>query len=117
MATQLQKCEAFAQLHQTDSAWIIPNPWDVGSAKLLQGLGFKALATTSSGFAYTLGRADGEVSLEEKLQHCSLLAANTDIPITADFENGYAERALELVENIERLGGGRAGSSCSRDRC
>lgn len=103
MATQLQKCEAFARLHQTDSAWIIPNPWDVGSAKLLQGLGFKALATTSSGFAYTLGRADGEVSLEEKLQHCSLLAANTDIPITADFENGYAERALELVENIERL--------------
>ena len=70
MATQIQKCEAFARLHQSKTAWIIPNPWDVGSAKLLQGKGFKALATTSSGFAYTLGRADGEVSLEEKLQHC-----------------------------------------------
>lgn len=103
MITQIQKCEAFARLHQSDSAWVIPNPWDVGSAKLLQGLGFKALATTSSGFAYTLGRADGEVSLEEKLQHCSLLASNTDIPINADFENGYGEQPVEVVENIKRL--------------
>ena len=103
MATQIQKCEAFARLHQSKTAWIIPNPWDVGSAKLLQGKGFKALATTSSGFAYTLGRADGEVSLEEKLQHCRALSAATDIPINADFENGYSEDIIDVVENIKRL--------------
>lgn len=103
MATQIQKCEAFARLHQSETAWIIPNPWDVGSAKLLQGNGFRALATTSSGFAYTLGRADGEVSLDEKLQHCSMLSAATDIPINADFENGYSEHLIDVVENIKRL--------------
>lgn len=103
MATQLQKCEAFARLHQSDTAWIIPNPWDVGSAKLLQGYGFQALATTSSGFAFTLGRADGEVSLDEKLQHCRELSAATDIPINADFENGYSEHLNDVVENIKQL--------------
>lgn len=103
MATQIQKCEAFARLHQSKTAWIIPNPWDVGSAKLLQGNGFKALATTSSRFAYALGRADGEISLEEKLQHCRALFAATDIPITADFENGYSEDIIDVVENIRRL--------------
>lgn len=103
MTTQIQKCESFARLHQSETAWIIPNPWDVGSAKLLQGHGFQALATTSSGFAYTLGRADGEVSLDEKLQHCSMLSAATDIPINADFENGYSEQLVDVVENIKRL--------------
>ncbi|HBP99381.1 MAG TPA: 2-methylisocitrate lyase, partial [Gammaproteobacteria bacterium] len=70
MTAQLEKCSRFAELHQQHSAWLIPNPWDVGSARVLQGLGFGALATTSSGFAYTLGRADGAVTLEEKLAHC-----------------------------------------------
>ncbi len=91
------------QLHRSESAWIIPNPWDVGSAKLLEGQGFKALATTSSGFAYTLGRADGEVSLEEKLVHCSRLCAATNIPINADFEDGYSEQLAGVAENIKRL--------------
>jgi len=103
VVTQIQKCEDFATLHRSEVAWIIPNPWDTGSAKLLQGLGFKALATTSSGFAYTLGRADGEVSLEEKLQHCSMLSKATAIPVSADFENGYSEDLVGLVENIKRL--------------
>ncbi len=103
MLTQVQKCESLAALHRSDSAWVIPNPWDVGSAKLLQGLGFKALATTSSGFAYTLGRADGEVSINEKLLHCSMLSNATEIPISADFENGYAEEFAGIVENIKRL--------------
>ena len=103
MPTQLEKCTALEGLHRVDSAWIIPNPWDAGSAKLLQGLGFKALATTSSGFAYTLGRVDGEVSLDEKLQHCTQLCAVTDIPISADFENGYSEKPAGIVENIQRL--------------
>ncbi|MEX0965497.1 MAG: isocitrate lyase/phosphoenolpyruvate mutase family protein [Pseudohongiellaceae bacterium] len=120
MPTQLQKCEIFAELHRSQAAWIIPNPWDVGSAKMLQGLGFQALATTSSGFAYTLGKADGEVSLDEKLQHCKLLCAATDIPISADFENAYSENEAGIVENIQRLAEtGVAGFSIedySRDR-
>ncbi len=103
MPTQLEKCAVLEGLHRVEAAWIIPNPWDVGSAKLLQGLGFKALATTSSGFAYSLGRADGEVSIEEKLQHCSQLCAATDIPINADFENGYSEQQAGMAENIQRL--------------
>ena len=103
MTSQLQKCERLAELHRASSAWVIPNPWDVGSAKLLQGLGFKALATTSSGFAYTLGRADGEVSLEEKLQHCRQLAAATTIPLNADFENGFADAPEAVADNIKRL--------------
>lgn len=79
MISQKLKCEEFASLHQQAGAFLIPNPWDVGSAKLLQGFGFKALATTSAGLAHTLGRADGEVTLEEKLNHCSELAANTGL--------------------------------------
>ena len=100
MTTQREKCQRFAELHQAKSAWIIPNPWDTGSAKLLQGIGFLALATTSSGFASTLGRADGEVSLEEKLQHCSLLADETSIPINVDFENGFARTSEDLSRTV-----------------
>lgn len=103
MSNQLDKCRRFAALHQSPSPWIIPNPWDVGSAKLLEGLGFKALATTSSGFAYTLGRADGEVNLDEKLQHCAALVAATEIPINADFENGFADEPEAVATNITRL--------------
>lgn len=103
MSSQQLKCEAFAELHRASRAWIIPNPWDAGSAKLLQGMGFEALATTSSGLAFTLGRADGEVSLSEKLQHCASLCAVTDIPVSADFENGYAEELSAVADNIRRL--------------
>lgn len=103
MTTQQAKCEVFAELHCGSEAWIIPNPWDAGSAKLLQGMGFKALATTSSGLAFTLARADGEVSLAEKLRHCESLCAATVIPLSADFENGYAEELPAMQENIRRL--------------
>lgn len=103
MTSQLEKCEVFARLHRQDGAFLIPNPWDVGSAKVLQGLGFKALATTSAGLAYTLGRADGEVTLEEKLIHCAALAANTTIPINADFENGFADAPDDVAENVLKL--------------
>lgn len=100
---QHQKCKVFAQLHQQNQAWLIPNPWDVGSAKLLQGLGFKALATTSSGFAYTLGRSDGCVTLEEKLTHCRQLCAATVIPVNADFENAYADDEKIMQDNVKRM--------------
>jgi len=100
---QIEKCEVFAELHRQQQAWIIPNPWDVGSARILQGLGFKALATTSSGFAYTLGRPDGSVSLEQKLAHCKQLSAATSIPLNADFENGYSDGVQVMQDNIKRV--------------
>jgi 2-methylisocitrate lyase-like PEP mutase family enzyme len=103
VTAQLEKCSRFAELHQQHSAWLIPNPWDVGSARVLQGLGFRALATTSSGFAYSLGRADGAVTLEEKLAHCRELAAATDIPLNADFENGFSDENATLRDNVLRL--------------
>jgi 2-methylisocitrate lyase-like PEP mutase family enzyme len=103
MSGQLEKCEVLAGLHDGTDAFVIPNPWDIGSAKLLQGLGFKALATTSSGFAFTLGQLDGAVALDEKLSHCTLLASETTVPVSADFEDGYSESAAGLEENLERL--------------
>ena len=103
MADQLAKCAVFADLHKEENAWLIPNPWDIGSARVLQGLGYQALATTSSGFAYTLGRPDGSVSLEEKLNHCRELSAAVSIPLNADFENGFSDDVKAMQSNIERL--------------
>ena len=103
MPTQAEKCQTFADLHSQPDAFIIPNPWDVGSARLFQGMGFKALATTSSGFAYTLGKADGQPTLDEKLTHCRALAAATDIPVSVDFEDGYASSPEQVAENVEVL--------------
>lgn len=103
MTAQLDKCAVFAELHREQDAWLIPNPWDIGSARVLQGLGYQALATTSSGFAYTLGRADGSVTLEEKLTHCRELSAAVSIPLNADFENGFSDDSKTLQDNIRRL--------------
>ena len=79
MATQSEKAQAFQALHEGDETFVIPNPWDAGSACLLEKLGFKALATTSAGFAETLGRVDGQVSVDEKVEHCRLLASVTEM--------------------------------------
>src|SRR5919199_2543631 len=87
MATQLERATRFRALHERKSAFVIPNPWDIGSARLLAALGFEALATTSSGFANSLGRLDGQVSRDEVLEHCSSLSAATDLPASADLEN------------------------------
>lgn len=103
MATQQEKCKAFRDLHQTGEAFIVPNPWDVGSAKVLQGLGFKALATTSIGLAYTLGLADYEISLDQLLVFCEELSSATIVPITVDFENGFAAKPELVSKNIMRL--------------
>lgn len=103
MIEQRERCRIFRELHTNTSGWIIPNPWDVGSARVLQGLGFKALATTSGGYAFTLGKADGEVTLQEMLDHCSALFAGTQLPINADLENGYAEEIDTMVANIKQL--------------
>jgi len=110
VATQQEKGEAFRALHEGDP-FVIPNPWDAGSAKVLAGLGFKALATTSSGFAFTLGRADGKVSLEEKAAHVASLAGATQLPISVDLENGYgpapqdAARAITAAAEAGAVGG------------
>ncbi len=100
MSAQRDKAERFRALHEAPGAFVIPNPWDVGSARLLEGLGFSALATTSSGFAQSLGRLDGSVTLEEKLGHCRALAAATAIPISADLENGFADDPAGAARTI-----------------
>ena len=87
----MEKAKIFKALHEREGAFIIPNPWDLGSAQMLAGLGFEALATTSGGFANSLGRADGEVTLAEAIEHCRLLCNSTDLPISADLENCFAD--------------------------
>jgi len=91
--------QAFRELHQS-GCFVIPNPWDVGSASLLARLGFKALATTSSGLAWTLGRPDNHVSLEETLAHLRLIAQGVDIPVNADFEGGFATDPDQVAANV-----------------
>jgi 2-methylisocitrate lyase-like PEP mutase family enzyme len=88
MANQAEKADVFRALH-TGEPFLLPNPWDVGSARVLQALGFRALATTSSGFAFTLGRSDGRATLDEVVQHVAELDRSTDLPISTDLENGY----------------------------
>ena len=87
MVDQRERAERFRALHE-GPAFVIPNPWDAGSARVLAALGFQALATTSSGMAFTLGRSDGEVSLDEVAAHVAALAAAVDLPISIDLENG-----------------------------
>ena len=101
MLTQQDKAERFLALHQGDQPLLLPNPWDEGSAKLLASLGFSALATTSGGFAATLGRVDGTVTREEALAHAARLVAATDLPVSADLENGFADDPAGVVETIE----------------
>jgi len=95
------KRKTFRALHQS-GCFVIPNPWNVGTARYLQGLGFKALATTSSGHAHSQGYADGAQSLDEVLAHYRELAAATDVPINADFENGFADAPEAVAQNVAR---------------
>jgi 2-methylisocitrate lyase-like PEP mutase family enzyme len=99
--TQQQKAAAFRALHEGD-AFVMPNPWDTGSAKVLEGLGFKALATTSSGFAFTLGRPDGGATLDEVAYHVRALDRATGLPISADLENGYGPSPQDAATAIVR---------------
>ncbi|HEV2631457.1 MAG TPA: isocitrate lyase/phosphoenolpyruvate mutase family protein [Pseudolabrys sp.] len=93
------KRKTFRELHQR-GCFVIPNPWNIGSARYLQGLGFKALATTSSGYAHSLGLADGAITFDMALAHCRELAEAADVPVNADFENGYADDPEEVAENV-----------------
>jgi 2-methylisocitrate lyase-like PEP mutase family enzyme len=108
--SQLQKATEFRRLHEGE-AFVIPNPWDAGSARVLEALGFRALATTSSGFAFTLGRLDGNVTLDELASHVKLLAAATELPLSVDLENGFgpdpedAARAIACAADAGAVGG------------
>jgi 2-methylisocitrate lyase-like PEP mutase family enzyme len=108
--SQEERGRRFAELHQ-GPCFLIPNPWDGGTARVLEALGFEALATTSSGFAFTLGRADGEVTLDELVEHVKILVEASDLPVSVDLENGFgstpehAARAIEAVAAVGAVGG------------
>ena len=93
------KRRLFRTLHEA-GCFALPNPWDVGSARYLQSLGFKALATTSSGFAWSQGRSDGAISLDRALAHFADLVAATDVPVNADFEHGFGHQAAGVAGNV-----------------
>src|SRR5688572_18714023 len=95
------KRRTFRELHQS-GCWMIPNPWDVGSARYLQGLGFKALASTSSGFAWSEGYADTAVGVDMVLAHLKEICDATDVPVNADFEGGYADDPAGVAANVTR---------------
>jgi 2-methylisocitrate lyase-like PEP mutase family enzyme len=95
------KRRTFRKLHEAD-CFVIPNPWSVGSARYLQGLGFKALATTSSGHAHSEGLPNGGQTIDDVLAHYAELAAATDVPLNADFENGFADDPDEVAANVTR---------------
>ena len=110
MTRQEQKAENFRALHAGEP-FVLPNPWDAGSARVLAALGFTALATTSSGFAFTLGRRDGNVTLDEVIEHTATLDGATDLPLSVDLENGYgpdpevAALAITRVAEAGAVGG------------
>jgi 2-methylisocitrate lyase-like PEP mutase family enzyme len=99
MPSTAEKRATFRELHKS-GCFVIPNPWDIGTARYLQGLGFKALASTSAGFAFTLGLPDGAVSREVMLAHFRDIVAATDVPVNADFEGGYADAPEGVAESV-----------------
>jgi 2-methylisocitrate lyase-like PEP mutase family enzyme len=98
-AVQAERCRVFHELHAS-GCFVIPNPWDVGSAWVLTQLGFKALATTSSGFAWSMARRDNGVTLEQALAHYRAIAASVDVPVSADFEGGFAVAPEQVAANV-----------------
>src|SRR6516225_12052994 len=100
MRTQAQKATAFRALHEREGAFIIPNPWDKGTARLLAHLGFEALATTSAGYAFSVGRRDYSIDRDEMLQHVRAIVSATDLPVSADLENGLGDDAATVAETF-----------------
>jgi 2-methylisocitrate lyase-like PEP mutase family enzyme len=100
MPTQAEKGRVFRALHERDGAFIVPNPWDVGTALLLAHLGFEAVATTSMGYAFSLGRLDNTLDREETLANASAIASATRLPVSADLENGFGDAPEEVAETI-----------------
>jgi 2-methylisocitrate lyase-like PEP mutase family enzyme len=112
MLTQAEKGQAFRALHARDHAFIIPNPWDVGTARLLARLGFEALATTSAGYAFSVGQRDNTINRDQMMAHASAIASATDLPVSADLENGYGDTPEIVAETIRlAAAAGLAGGS------
>jgi 2-methylisocitrate lyase-like PEP mutase family enzyme len=112
MAGQADTAERFLALHHGDRPLLLPNPWDLGSAKLLAAAGFEALATTSSGYAATLGRLDGTVTRDEALAHAATIVGATDLPVSADLENGFADDPAGVAQTVRlAIDAGLAGCS------
>ena len=99
--TPAEKRIAFRKLHE-NGCFVLPNPWDVGSARVLQHLGFKAIASTSAGFAWSIGKADNRVTLEDVLTHLAALGEAVDLPVNADFEGGFAHKPEKVAANVAR---------------
>ena len=120
--TQKEKAERFRALHQGPRAFVIPNPWDGGSARILAGLGFQALATSSGACAGTFGRRDGKVTREEALEHARLICSATDLPVAADLEKGFgdapkdAAETIRLAAGVGLVGGSIEDASGSKDK-
>ena len=100
MPTQIEKGHTFRDLHHREGAFIIPNPWDVGSARLLASLGFEALASTSAGYAFSLGQRDNTVGRDAMMAHVAALVSATDLPVSADLENGFGDAPEVAAETI-----------------
>lgn len=102
-----ERAEAFKALHEQPGLFVVPNPWDAGSARILETLGFRALATTSGGLAFMLGKPDGSVTREESLENVRTIMEATSLPVTADFENGYGDdpqACFETITNAAKIG-------------
>jgi 2-methylisocitrate lyase-like PEP mutase family enzyme len=112
MPAQVEKGRAFRALHERDHAFIIPNPWDTGTARLLAHLGFEALATTSAGFAFSVGQRDNTIERDTMMAHVSAIAAATDLPVSGDLENGFGDSPEAVAETIRlAAAAGLAGGS------
>lgn len=122
MSTQAEKAKRFVALHQGPKAFVIPNPWDGGSALALAGLGFQALATSSGACAGTFGRRDGRVTRDEALEHARLICSVTDLPVAADLEKGFGDAPADAAETIRRaaevglVGGSIEDASGNKDK-
>jgi len=96
-----ERANLFTAMHAAAGAFVIPNPWDVGSARILAGLGYPALATSSQGFAFTVGNQDGNVPRDLMLEHCAQIVAAVDVPVSADLEDGYGDSLNQVADTIE----------------
>src|ERR1700688_2461363 len=99
--TTQDKRATFRKMHDA-GCFVIPNPWDIGSARALQSMGFKALASTSAGFAWSIGKADNRVTLDEVCEHLTALCTAVDLPVNADFEGGFAHKPEKVAVNVAR---------------
>src|SRR5437763_6194500 len=103
--TQAEKGKVFRALHERNGAFIIPNPWDVGTARLLAHLGFEALATTSAGYAFSVGQRDNTIDRDQMLRHVAEMVSATDLPVSADLENGFGDSPETVAETIRLAAG------------